>query len=99
MAYADIFKAVNDPLFQGRCMVAMWKAAQDVSNESKDVDGHQARKDWSMRVLQNNANITPEQLSMQVLRNATIAAGPAAASDDDIQYQVNTILPSLIAIG
>jgi hypothetical protein len=97
--YADIFNAANDPLFQGRCLVAMWRAAQDVAAESPDTQGHQQRADWATRALQDKAIITPRQLAMQVLRNATIAANPGAASDGDIQFQVNSILPSLIAIG
>lgn len=99
MAYADIFNAANDPLFQGRCLVAMWRAAQDVAAEAPNAQDHQQRLDWATRALQDKATITPRQLAMQVLRNATIAASPGAASDGDIQFQVNSILPSLIAIG
>lgn len=99
MSYADIYNAANDPAFQGRCQVAMWKAAQDISNESSDALNHQARHDWSTRVLQDGANITPRQLAMQVLRNPVISAAPNEADDDAIQYQVNVVIADLIAIG
>ena len=99
MAYSDIYAAANDATFQGRCLVAMWKAAQDIANESPATDNHVARKDWSTRVLQDRANITPRQVAMQVLRNATIATAPSSAVDNDIQFQVNSILTDIIAIG
>jgi cytochrome c5 len=99
MAYADIFNAANDPLFQGRCLVAMWRAAQDIAAEAPEAPSHQQRADWATRVLQDKAIITPRQLAMQVLRNMTIAANPGGSSDDDIQFQVNSILLPLIAIG
>jgi hypothetical protein len=99
MAYLDIFNAANDAAFQGRCLVAMWKSAQDIANEADTTPNHQARKDWSVRVLQDRANITPRQVAMQVLTNAVIASAPDTASDSDIQYQVNASLNAIIAIG
>lgn len=99
MAYADIFNAANDTLFQGRCQVAMWIAAQNISAEDGATPQHQQRADWANRVLQDRATITPRQLAMQVLRNATIAASPGAALDGDIQFQVNSVIASLIAVG
>lgn len=97
--YADIFNAANDALFQGRCQVAMWLAAGDIINEAPSTSNHAARLDWANRVLQDRANITPRQLAMQVLRNTTIAANPGASTDGDIQFQVNSVLAALIAIG
>jgi predicted metal-dependent HD superfamily phosphohydrolase len=99
MSYSDIFTAANDATFQGRCLVAMWKAAQDVANESPATDNHEARADWATRVLQDRSNITPRQVAMQVLANAVIASAPASAADADIQYQVNSGLAAIIAIG
>jgi hypothetical protein len=99
MSYSDIYAAANDVTFQGRCLVAMWKAAQDVANESSSTANHEVRKDWAVRVLQDRANITPRQVAMQVLTNAVIASAPSSAADGDIQYQVNTVLNSIIAIG
>lgn len=99
MSYTDIFNAANDPGFQGRCRVATWRTAQDIANEAPETENHQSRKDWAMRVLADRTNITDRQLAMQVLRNSVIAAAPANAPDSDIQYQVNTVLDALIAIG
>lgn len=97
--YADIYAAVTDAAFQGRCLVAMWKAAQDIAAEAPSMPNHQARIDWAVRVLQDKANITPRQLAMQVLRNATIAGNPSASTDSDLQFQVNSVLADLITIG
>lgn len=97
--YADIHNAANDALFQGRCQVAMWSAAGDIINEAPGTSNHAARLDWANRVLQDSTNITPRQLAMQVLRNTSIAANPGASTDGDIQFQVNSVLASLIAIG
>lgn len=99
MAYADIYTAANDVTFQGRCQVAMWTAAQAIASEATNTSNHAARIDWAARVLTDRANITPRQLAMQVLRNATIAAAPASASDGDLQFQVNSVVGDLIAIG
>jgi hypothetical protein len=99
MAYADIYAAANDATFQGRCQVAMWTAAQNIAAEAANTPNHQARIDWSTRVLQDRANITPRQLAMQVLRNATIAANPSTSTDGDLQFQVNSVIADIITIG
>lgn len=100
MAYADIYNAATDTaIFQPRCMVAMWKAAQDIMAEDPQTADHQRRVAWATNVMRDKAAITPKQLAMQVLRNATIAANPGAASDGDLQFQVNSVIPSLLDIG
>jgi hypothetical protein len=99
MSLIDIYNAANEPTFQGRCRVATWAAAQDISNEGPETVEHQKRMDWATRVQTDRTNITDRQLAMQVLRNSVIASDPAGASDGDIQYQVATVLADLIRIG
>jgi hypothetical protein len=99
MSYADIYAAANDSTFQGRCQVAMWTAAQNIAAEDPSTVDHTARMDWANRVLQERTNLTPRQLAVQVLRNTTIAAAPASALDTDIQFQVNSVIDALIAVG
>jgi hypothetical protein len=99
MALSDIYNAANDAMFQGRCLAAVWKAAQDITAEDPQTEGHARRYDWAVTVLRDSARITPRQLAMQVLRNATIASNPGAASDGDLQFQVNSIVADLMAIG
>jgi hypothetical protein len=99
MDYLKIFGAANDQAFQSRCRVATWKAAQDIAAEDPATPCHESRKDWASRVLADKTNITDRQLAMQVLRNPQIAADAGAAPDGDIQYQVNSVLDAIIAIG
>jgi len=99
MDYLAIYGAANDAGFQSRCKVAMWLAAQDIAAEPEDTQDHATRKEWAKRVLQDVVTIKPHVLAMQVLRNPEIAAGPAAARDDAIQFQVNSVIDSIIAIG
>jgi hypothetical protein len=99
MDYLSIFSAANDVAFQSRCRVATWKAAQDIASEDPATGNHAMRMDWASRVLTDKTNITDRQLAMQVLRNAQIAAIPATAPDGDIQFQVNSVLDAIIAIG
>jgi hypothetical protein len=99
MAYADIYTAATDAAFQGRCLVASWKAAQDIMAEAPQTADHARRLAWATNVLRDTAAITPKQLAMQVLRNATIAANPVTASDNDLQFQVNSVVADLLNIG
>lgn len=99
MSYLVIFQTTNDANFQGRCQVAMWRTAQDISAEDPATPGHAMRKDWAERVLGDRAAITPRQLALQVMRNAQIANDPTLATDGDIQYQMNSIVDSLLLIG
>lgn len=97
MAYIDVYNAAVDVVtFQPRCLVAMWKAAQDIQN---DTNASQLRKDWASAVLTDRARVTPRQLAMLVLSNASIAANPATATDGDIQFQVNSIVDRLVSLG
>jgi hypothetical protein len=99
MAYADIFNAATDSMFQGRCQVAAWIAAQNIISEDPQTPDHPARINWAINILRDTASITPKQLAMQVLRNATIAGNPGASSDGDIQFQVNSLVADLVVIG
>lgn len=99
MSYLSIFSAANDPTFQSRCRVATWMAAQDIAAEDPATQSHESRMDWSSRVLADKTNITDRQLAMQVLRNPVIAADTANVDDAAIQFQVNTALAAIIAIG
>lgn len=102
MSYLDVYKAANDPDFQGRCQVAMWKAAQNIADESEPSEigpSFYARRDFYTKVLQERSNITAHQLAVQVLRNEAIAADPFNATDEAIQAQVDAVVPFLITIG
>jgi hypothetical protein len=99
MSYAAIFTAASDEAFQGRCLVATWTAAQNILNEDPGTQNYEQRRGWAFGVLAGTNRITAYQLAVQVLRNPTIAGNPTAASDSDIQFQVNSIIPDIIQIG
>jgi hypothetical protein len=99
MAYIDTFNASRDPDFQGRCKVAVWIAAEAIAAEDPQTPNYEARQAWARTAQQDRLAIAPENLAQAVLRNTTIAANPAAASDGDIQFQVNSIIDWLIAQG
>ena len=99
MAYIDTFNAAEDAGFQGRCLVATWLAARDILAEAPETEDHVARLDWANRVLVERTNLTPRQLAVQVLQNSTIAANPTGASDGDIQFQVNSVIATLVRVG
>lgn len=44
---------------------------------------------YAIRVLRDESRVTARQLAQQVLRNATIAANPSVAADNDIAWQIN----------
>lgn len=99
MSYIAIFGTANDVEFQSRCKVAMWLAAQDIADEAEDTPDHATRVEWARRVLQDVVTIKPHVLAMQVLRNPQIATELSATPDDAIQFQVNSVINSIIAIG
>ncbi len=98
MSLQSTFEAANDATFQGRCLAAAWKAAANILNESEQTPNHAARVEWALNILRDRQSITPRVLAMQVLRNATIAANPAAATDGDIEFAVASYLSDLILI-
>jgi len=99
MNLLDIYTAAHNTQFQNRCRVATWIAAQDIASEDVSTPNHETRMDWSKRALQDSITIKPHQLAMQVLRNPVIATDPAGAADGDIQFQVNSVIAAIIAIG
>jgi hypothetical protein len=99
MSYATVWAAVNDATFQGRCKVAVWIAAGNILTEDPQTPNHAARLNWARTAQADRLAITPQNLAQAVLQNATIAANPTAASDGDIQFQVNSVVDWLISVG
>jgi len=99
MSLQAVYEASTDTTFQGRCVVATWIAAQAILAENPQTPKHAQRKDWATTILRSTQKITPQVLAIQVLQNPSIAANPTLASDGDIQFQVNSIIDTLIAIG
>ena len=92
--YAEIYTFATDPTFQSRCRAALWEQANKVANGDSGFPaaGQENAIDdpeYSRRILRDEARVTDRVLAMQVLRNSTIAANPAASADADILWQLN----------
>lgn len=99
MALIDVYNAANDATFQGRCMAALWQTAQHVLADDVGYDLTPDSKSLALKVLRDQVTITPKQVAMQVLRNSTISANIAGATDGDIDWQVKSVWTSLMEIG
>ena len=99
MSYDAIYAASKDEAFQGRCLVACWKAAQDILAEDPGTPNYEVRRGWAVNILQGTQRASAQQIAVQVLRNVTIAANPQAAVDGDLQFQINSIISDRTALG
>lgn len=97
MAYIDIYAAATDVTHSLRkqVAVALHKAAVDILNESAATEDHAQRMAWARRALADPVGWA-ERSIWKVLENATIQAEPAAATDNDVQFVVNSIVSSLM---
>lgn len=96
MSYTAVWTNANNEAFQGRCWAALWDIANKVAagNEGYPASGQVSGQPlddgaYALKVLRDEARCTSRQLAQQVLRNATIAADPATATDNDIAWQIN----------
>jgi hypothetical protein len=100
MAYSDIWTHANDADFQGRCLAALWDISNKVvaGDEGYPAAGQVGAGDeaFALSVLKDETRLTGRQLAQQVLRNATIAANPAIAADNDLSWQVNNAAWSVL---
>lgn len=107
MSYATIFESANDATFQGRCRAALWDISQkvlagDSGYPAAGMVSVQPLDDtaYALRVLRDQTTVSDRVLAMQVLRNSTIAANPAASADNDLAWQINNaIWAELRSIG
>lgn len=99
MAFIDVYNAAENADFQGRCMAAAWQTAQHVIAGDGGYDASTPSKDFAYSLLRDQSRITPRQVAMQVLRNATISGNVAASTDSDIDWQVKQVWSDLVSIG
>lgn len=96
MAYTDIYTAATDGthVLRKQVAVAMHSAAVDVINEDEATENHSNRLVWARRVTQGNSGPLDmaERWIWKVLENATIQASPDTATDNDVQFVVNSIV-------
>jgi hypothetical protein len=96
-AYTDRIDAARNKsgnLYR-QVMAATAKAAQDIVNESAGTANHAARLLWAQRIRSGGVRGLEEfadRVLVQVLENATIAAAPESATDNDVQFVVNALI-------
>jgi hypothetical protein len=103
MAYTDIYTAATDPdhVLRKQVAVAMHDTAVDVINEDPETENHANRLVWARRTTQDNAGPVSmaERWIWKVLENATIQSDPTGATDNDVQFVVNSIVNLMANTG
>ena len=94
MAYIDIYGAATaaDSTLKKQTSVAIAKAATDILNESDATENHNQRLSWARRAQADPIGWADKAI-WKVLENATIQSAPEAATDSDVQFVVNSIIP------
>jgi hypothetical protein len=88
---------VGAPLLRQRFAAARLKAAWDVLNESAGTTNHAARLAWANKVIASyEADLDPE--FRRFLSNATIQTSGNNASDNDVQFVVNSFLNTFAGV-
>ena len=93
--YLELYRLASDSDFQTRLKYALLRAAYDISNESADTPFHSKRMAWARARLSGENSLQIDRLAIGVLLNPTIAAAGALATDEDLQFQVNSIVSAL----
>lgn len=95
--YYVLNQGTGDHRLWRQVFVALLEAATDIRNEDPDTANHANRLTWALDVEQNT---TTHVLAMRarILENATLAADPGGATDNDVQYVVNSLINDF-AIG
>lgn len=92
MALLDIYFAYKGT---GRLLEkvagACLKAAGDIRNEDPGTTNHSNRLIWGQAV-ESDALSKAKEMMARVIQNGTIAADPSHATDNDIQFVVNSLI-------
>lgn len=93
--YIELFDLAVDGTFHKRIRFALLKAAYDIKNEAGTVTNHVERLRWAVKILDNEP-IDLGRVAIGVLLNPAIGNAGSAATDADIQFQVNSLVPDLV---
>ena len=79
----------------------IYSAAGDVINEAESVENHANRLAWARKVTQGASSpvTEAERWIWSVLENATIQAAPTEATDNDVQFVVNSLVNTMANRG
>lgn len=96
MDYNGRYALTENGTFQRRLQMAIWIAAVDVLNEAAGVPNHAARKTWANKALKGPQDSDVlRRVSIRCSANASIGIAGEAATDDDIQFVVNSLVDEL----
>ena len=109
MASYEAFTRCADGEVDGVYQQVRWaltKAAIDVENEDPGTSNHTARIKWAEKYRAGNFKAPTSTIVDLVLENATIAAAVGGtdsvptwgATDNDVQFQVNSTLNRIVAL-
>jgi hypothetical protein len=91
MALIDQYNLTGSATLSSRICAACWKAATDVLNEAENTANHANRTLWAKQVLtENKDGAMVRRLLVDCAQNASIAAAGEAATDNDLQFVVNS---------
>lgn len=97
MAYVDLYNTligdVGDEVLWRQAFVAVLKAAADIRNEDVGTSNHTNRLLWAQEVEQDPAAKVRE-MKYRIMENATIQAAPTSATDNDVQFVINSLIDS-----
>jgi hypothetical protein len=100
MAYVDIYTAATaeDAVLRKQVAVGFFKAAVDIINEDPATANHYNRLAWARRVTDSNSGPMTEAARWiwKVLENVTIQAAPNEATDNDVQFVINSIIGYIV---
>lgn len=102
-SYKDAATVAQDATFQNRCLYAAQVTALAVMVESGSVLNHQARVDYSRKIL--DGAVPASRLSWAAVTNAALNAAinmtatDFGVTDAQVQSAVNAVLPSLAGIA
>ena len=95
--------ALSAGVMRPRVAAAIANAAEDIENEDPATPNHEARLAWAESMLAGGVwNADPatadetDKIMWRVGLNPTIAAAGENATDNDIQFVVNSLLDMLI---
>lgn len=102
MAYSDLWTLRGSASLKQRFTVAVEKAAYDVLNESSATQHYYERRGWATRVIASAASAEDygqRFMRLGVIGNGTLQAAGEAATDNDIQFIVNSLVNSFALSG
>lgn len=89
--YGVLIKGVRGHVLWQQAYAAVLKAASDIRTESGSTDNHANRLIWGLATEQDPESAVNE-MKVRIMENATIAADPEGASDNDVQFVVNSLV-------